>query len=437
MLLYNNIELNNNMIYKINEFKITDEDLLNYGVYKITCNENKEFYIGSTTITFISRWRNHRADLLKDSHYSKYMQNSFNKYGQESFTFQILEICNSKEETWEKEQEYINELQPKFNSCPLVNSFQGIKLLPREEQHTLNQVQAARKTLKDNNKTGHTGIYYCKKDKDYRASIQFCSVRISLGSFKTLEEAVTKRKEAEEYFWQPFLEHLPIHIKKEIVNQYKGACKFIRSNSNIEGVTYAENKGYSVFITTKDGVAINLTNYLSLEEAIKLRKEAEQYFYSEEFICLSPQQKQEAIKHYKDKIKTSKITSGHQYIIWDKNSSKWIVKPKIDNKLIHLGSYKDLDKAIEVKQAALQYFNSNEFLSNDLDTRLKLAQQYKITCHEQNNLDRATGVCFHKATQSWRAYIYINGKNISLGQYPTKEMALQARKEGELKYRSK
>jgi hypothetical protein len=29
-----------------------------------------------------------------------------------------------------------------------------------------------------------------------------------------------------------------------------------------------------------------------------------------------------------------------------------------------------------------------------------------------------------------------NGKNISLGQYPTKEMAFQTRKEGELKYKN-
>ena len=436
MLLYSKKELNNNMIYRINEFKITDEDLLQCGVYKITCNENKEFYIGSTNITFISRWRNHKADLIKDNHYSKYMQNSFNKYGSESFTFQILEVCNSKEETWKKEQEYIDELQPKFNSCPTVNSFLGIKLSPREDQHTLKQIQAARDTLRDNNKTGHTGIYYCKKDKDYRASLQVCGIRVSLGSYKTLEEAVNKRKEAEEYFWQPCIERLSIGLRQEVVKQYKEVCKAIRSNTKVEGVVYIEGKHYSVFITTKDNIAINLTNYVSsLEEAIKLRKDAEQYFYSEEFISLDSQQKTEAIKKYKDKLKASKITSGHQFIIWDKNSDKWIVKPKIDNKLLHLGSYKELNKAIEIKEAALIYFNSIEFLSNSLELRLQLAQDYKITIHKQNDLIRERGICFHKATQNWRAYIYVNGKNISLGQYPTKEMALQARKEGELKYK--
>lgn len=424
------------MIYKIDEFKITDDDLLQYGIYKITCIENNEFYIGSTTITFINRWRSHKGQLIKNTHHSNYMQNCFNKYGEQSFRFQILEICNSKEETLEKEQEYIDELKPKFNSCPVVNSLVGLKLAPREDKHTLKQIQSARETLRPNNKTGHTGIYYSEKEKDYRPSIQVWGIRVFLGSYKTLQEAINKRKEAEEYFWQPCIDQLPKHLKQEIVKQYKEACKPIRSKTNIEGVTYALGKGHSVFITTKDNIAINLSNYLSFEDAVKLRKNAEQYFYSDDFINLSIEQKEEAIKHYKDKLKTSKIKSGHQFIIWDGNSDKWIVKPKIDNVLLNLGSFKDLNKAVICKEKAFLYFNSQEFLSNNLEDRLKLAQEYKKQSHSLNNLDRSTGVTFHKATQSWRAYIMVNKKNISLGQYLTKEMALQARKEGELKYRN-
>jgi hypothetical protein len=278
------------------------------------------------------------------------------------------------------------------------------------------------------------GIYYSKKDKDYKPSIQVWGIRIALGSYKTLEEALSKRKEAEEYFWQPCIDQLPKHLKQEVVKQYKEACKPIRSNTNIEGVTYALGKGHSVFITTKDNIAINLSNYLSFEDAVKLRKKAEQYFYSDDFINLSLEQKEKAIKQYKNKLKCSKIKSGHQYIIWEKNTQTWCVKPFIDNKLVMLGYYKDLDKAIQIKEAALLYFNSTEFLSNDLETRLQLAETYRKQCLAEKNKDK--GVCYVKSKFLWKAYIFYKGKTISLGHHATKELALQARKEGELKYRN-
>lgn len=407
--------------------------MINKGIYKIINILNQKYYVGSS-INLEERKQKHFRTLRRNKHVNDYLQNAWNKYGEENFKWEIVEILNDLDlaEIRKVEQKYIDaDFDNQYNIAKDTMT-PGIY----SEEVKQKQINACRDTIRPNNKTGHTGIYYSEKEKDYRPSIQVWGIRVFLGSYKTLQEAINKRKEAEEYFWQPCIDQLPKHLKQEIVKQYKEACKPIRSNTNIEGVTYALGKGHSVFITTKDNIAINLSNYLSFEDAVKLRKNAEQYFYSDDFINLSIEQKEEAIKHYKDKLKTSKIKSGHQFIIWDGNSGKWIVKPKIDNVLLNLGSFKDLNKAVICKEKAFLYFNSQEFLSNNLEDRLKLAQKYKKQSHSLNNLDRSTGVTFHKATQSWRAYIMVNKKNISLGQYPTKEMALQARKEGELKYRN-
>ena len=407
--------------------------MINKGIYKIINILNQKYYVGSS-INLEERKQKHFRTLRRNKHVNDYLQNAWNKYGEENFKWEIVEILNDLDlaEIRKVEQKYIDaDFDNQYNIAKDTMT-PGIY----SEEVKQKQINACRDTIRPNNKTGHTGIYYSEKEKDYRPSIQVWGIRVFLGSYKTLQEAINKRKEAEEYFWQPCIDQLPKHLKQEIVKQYKEACKPIRSKTNIEGVTYALGKGHSVFITTKDNIAINLSNYLSFEDAVKLRKNAEQYFYSDDFINLSIEQKEEAIKHYKDKLKTSKIKSGHQFIIWDGNSGKWIVKPKIDNVLLNLGSFKDLNKAVICKEKAFLYFNSQEFLSNNLEDRLKLAQKYKKQSHSLNNLDRSTGVTFHKATQSWRAYIMVNKKNISLGQYPTKEMALQARKEGELKYRN-
>lgn len=403
------------------------------GIYKIINIINNKYYIGSS-VDLQSRKANHFRKLKINRHHCAHLQNAWNKYGEENFKWEIVEILNDLDlaEIRKVEQKYIDaDFDNQYNIAKDTMT-PGIY----SEEVKQKQINACRDTIRPNNKTGHTGIHYSEKDKDYRPSIQVWGIRVFLGSYKTLQEAINKRKEAEEYFWQPCIEKLSKELKQLIVKQYKEANKIARSNTNVEGVVYSKDREYTAYITTKDNIAIHLSTNLTFKQALKVRKEAEQYFYSEEFINLSFQQKEEAIKQYKDKLKGGRNKSGHKFVIWNKNTNDWVVKPFIDNKLIMLGYYKDLNKAIKVKDAALLYFNSTEFLSNNLEIRLQLAQNYKKECLLNKNKDKEQGICYIKSKSIWRAYIFYNGKNISLGQYLTKEMALQARKEGELKYRN-
>jgi len=59
----------------------------NYLIRNIT---NGKFYVGSA-VNFIKRWNRHKFDLRHNIHDNKHLQIAWNKYGESSFIFEILE----------------------------------------------------------------------------------------------------------------------------------------------------------------------------------------------------------------------------------------------------------------------------------------------------------------------------------------------------------
>ena len=60
-------------------------------IYKITNLVNDKFYVGSTTNTR-ERFRTHRNKLRTNKHHTKHLQAAWNKYGEEKFSFAIIEV---------------------------------------------------------------------------------------------------------------------------------------------------------------------------------------------------------------------------------------------------------------------------------------------------------------------------------------------------------
>lgn len=60
------------------------------------------------------------------------------------------------------------------------------------------------KNIQSNNKSGHVGVFWIKRDERWCASIKFEGENIRLGYFKTKEEAVICRKKAEEKYFGDF-----------------------------------------------------------------------------------------------------------------------------------------------------------------------------------------------------------------------------------------
>lgn len=102
------------------------EEMLKTGIYKITCQSNGRFYIGSASgcigyrVGFKQRLIVHIRKLEQNKHVNLILQNAYNKYGKDDFIFEILEFCESSM-CKDIEQKYLDELQPfypkGFNIC--------------------------------------------------------------------------------------------------------------------------------------------------------------------------------------------------------------------------------------------------------------------------------------------------------------------------------
>ena len=80
------------------------------GVYKIINKVNGKFYIGSSKNIY-KRWDQHRNSLRNHCHDNEYLQNAWNKYGENNFEFEIIEECDPQVQ-FEREQYYLNTLKP-------------------------------------------------------------------------------------------------------------------------------------------------------------------------------------------------------------------------------------------------------------------------------------------------------------------------------------
>lgn len=67
-------------------------------------------YIGSS-VNIYKRWSNHCWQLRNNKHSNRYLQNAWNKYGEQNFKFEILELCDPIKQ-FELEQDYLNKFKP-------------------------------------------------------------------------------------------------------------------------------------------------------------------------------------------------------------------------------------------------------------------------------------------------------------------------------------
>lgn len=92
------------MIVNVSDLEI----LKKKGVYQIRNLVTDKVYIGSTTTSFIYRWRQHYSKLKMGKHENAHLQSSYIKYGDSNFEYTVLYVGTSLEDIRTKEQEFIN-----------------------------------------------------------------------------------------------------------------------------------------------------------------------------------------------------------------------------------------------------------------------------------------------------------------------------------------
>lgn len=98
---------------------------MNSGVYKITNIVTNEFYIGSS-VQLSVRKNKHFAQLSRNTHNNKHLQNSFNKHSSSNFSFEILSTC-PPEYCLKLEQWFIDNLKPIYNQLLIAGNSLGYK----------------------------------------------------------------------------------------------------------------------------------------------------------------------------------------------------------------------------------------------------------------------------------------------------------------------
>lgn len=87
------------------------------GVYCIRNTKTSKKYIGCTSMNFGDRRDCHFASLRNGYHYNKEMQSDFDKYGEDSFVFEIIEKIDSDDESiYEEREKYWIQKLDTFNN---------------------------------------------------------------------------------------------------------------------------------------------------------------------------------------------------------------------------------------------------------------------------------------------------------------------------------
>lgn len=106
------------------------------GVYVIRCSGNGGLYVGSASLGIKRRWSIHKSDLRKGNHHNDRMQRAWNKYGEDTFSLTVAEVC-LPQHCVAQEQVYIDYYRQQvgdrmFNLHPVAGSARGHKRTPEQ-----------------------------------------------------------------------------------------------------------------------------------------------------------------------------------------------------------------------------------------------------------------------------------------------------------------
>lgn len=106
-------------------------------IYRITCIANEKIYIGSA-VDFRVRWINHLSELRNGIHHSISLQRAWDKYGEDTFIFEILEYILIPELLIPREQYYLDTFHPfghrGYNISRTAGSRLGLKATPQTKE---------------------------------------------------------------------------------------------------------------------------------------------------------------------------------------------------------------------------------------------------------------------------------------------------------------
>jgi group I intron endonuclease len=117
------------------------------GIYSIEHVASGRRYVGSAA-NIDKRWKEHRRQLARGVHHSRFLQRAWDKHGEQAFQFTVVLLCDRHNLLW-YEQSLIDAWRPEYNSAPTAGSQLGLKM---SDEAKAKMSAAAKRTR---NFTGH------------------------------------------------------------------------------------------------------------------------------------------------------------------------------------------------------------------------------------------------------------------------------------------
>ena len=161
------------------------------GIYQIRNKVNGKLYIGSTC-NFKKRKSEHfnvGKCLKKGNHHNRYLQRSFNKYGENSFVFEIIFLC-SIENLLYYEQKFLDFYVVKnmYNIAPTAGNSLGVKHSKKTKEN-MRKANLGRKHSEESKK---------KMSEAQKGNKNCLGTKLSEETKKKMSEAQKGRKHSEE-----------------------------------------------------------------------------------------------------------------------------------------------------------------------------------------------------------------------------------------------
>ena len=164
------------------------------GIYAIVNRINGDRYVGSA-YNISKRWSQHIYELKNKKHHSRHLQNAWNKYGENSFIFVVLQECRV-EDLIIIEQEYLDD-KPEYNICIDARSPLGLKR-SEEAKQKMSEMRKG-KCLGNTNALGK----HWKQTKEHSEKIGKTKIGNSYGrGHKMTQEHKNKLLEATKKRWE-------------------------------------------------------------------------------------------------------------------------------------------------------------------------------------------------------------------------------------------
>lgn len=104
-------------------------------------------YIGSTTQNFKFRWQTHKSRLRGQRHSNSHLQRAWNKYGEDAFDFDVLEIVADKSIILDREKFWIDTLRcfiPLYNIGLVPGKEWSGRKMPKEIKERIRQATSGK-----------------------------------------------------------------------------------------------------------------------------------------------------------------------------------------------------------------------------------------------------------------------------------------------------